>query len=501
MSKYLPISLVVGALLIAFPAFAKERSELEKSTIKAATDCVAAAALNNPSIVKLYQQNRLKEVTDWIVLKSDACDNPLRVVRLLHDKIYGDGTGRNFLLGAYLADLPRAVNERIKNEIEKTVPSSAENTGPQRHFVNHNDSVMLLQIGNAIEGTSKVKIYYQTLSEKMSKLVNRGDLFFDGSIRWDTHEVVGNARVYKWGCEPLEYQVKGILSEYQVKGILSGERNAIDPVELEGWAPTFGDGCSFAELVRNHNSTLVFRPVSANVPVSPSGYSVNGLALGTQVHFGSKAYQEYHCGPSEVFDGFTWCQKRTEEKEKRGPFHASYSILHSRDGTTVYVNRFQEPAYWDDDEVKDDIDRYARKIGEQPRILKMPSRAGFPNGVIATWGNVVLEPVDGESRKILANGDSPKIGVLIDFLGNYERSAKNGLPVYRLSGGPGFVWGASVNSNGRGTLRFLAINPSALPIPTNLPSTNQPRLPQPPTNPVPPIGTPEACKKFPQLCY
>src|SRR6516165_3973748 len=146
MSKYLPVSLVLGALLIAFQAVAKERSELEKSTIKAATDCVAAAALNNPNIVKLYQQNRLKEVTDWIVLKSDACDNPLRVVRLLHDKIYGDGTGRNFLLGAYLADLPRAVNERIKNEIEKTVPSSAENTGPQRHFVNHNDSVMLLQI-------------------------------------------------------------------------------------------------------------------------------------------------------------------------------------------------------------------------------------------------------------------------------------------------------------------------------------------------------------------
>ena len=306
------------------------------------------------------------------------------------------------------------------------LPSSTENTGPQRHFVNHNDSVMLMQIGNAIDGISRLKIYYQTPSEKMSQLVKPGDLFFAGSIQWDTHEVVGNARVHKWGCEPLGYQVKGRLSL---------QRNAIDTLELEGWAPTFGDGCNFAEFVWNHNSRLTFEPLFATTV-----YSVNGLALGTRVHFDSKAYQEYRCGPSEVFDEFTWCQKRTEEKEKRGSFQASYSILHSRDGTTVYVNRFQEPAYWDDDEVKDDIDRYARKIGEQPKILKMPSRAGFPNGVIATWGNVVLEPVDGESRRILASGKSPKIGVLVDFLGNYERSAKNNLPVYRLAGGPGFVW-------------------------------------------------------------
>jgi hypothetical protein len=53
-----------------------KRSALESASVKAATDCVAAAALNNSNIVKLYQQNRLKEVTDWIVLKSDACDNP-----------------------------------------------------------------------------------------------------------------------------------------------------------------------------------------------------------------------------------------------------------------------------------------------------------------------------------------------------------------------------------------------------------------------------------------
>jgi hypothetical protein len=210
-----------------------ERSELEKSAIKAATDCVAAAALNNPNIVKLYQQNRLKKITDWIVLESDACDNSLRAMRLLHDKIFGDGTGRKFLLGAYLADLPRAVNERIKNVVEESnttraLPSSTKNIGAHKYFLIHNDSVMLMEIGNTSEDRTALRIYYYSPSEKMDQLVKRGDLFFDGSIQWKSRDVVGYARIYKWGCEPLRYQVKGTLD---------GQPNGISTLELQGWLP------------------------------------------------------------------------------------------------------------------------------------------------------------------------------------------------------------------------------------------------------------------------
>src|SRR5262249_10056269 len=53
-------------------------------------------------------------------------------------------------------------------------------------------------------------------------------------------------------------------------------------------------------------------------------------------------------------------------------------------------------------------------------------------------------------------------GYFIDFIGNFARSAKEGLPVYRLSGGAGFVWVASYGRRGRGTLRFLAVDASAL---------------------------------------
>ena len=63
--------------------------------------------------------------------------------------------------------------------------------------------------------------------------------------------------------------------------------------------------------------------------------------------------------------------------------------------------------------------------------------------------------------------------MLIDFIGDFERSIKNNLPVYRVSGGAGFIWSASWDSNSRGTFRMLAVNPSELPTPANLNPPNQ----------------------------
>src|ERR1700736_4906876 len=202
-------------------------------------------------------------------------------------------------------------------------------------------------------------------------------------------------------------------------------------------------------------------------------YSVTGLAVGSRVQFDSEAYHEYRCGPSQVFDGLTFCVKNTDDTDQRGPFVAYDGLLHSGDGTVLYVSRYQDPAYWRDDEVEEDIGYYSRELGEAPTFLTMPTRDELPNAVIATWGKIVLEPVDGASQKILAAGKNPKIGALIDFLGNYELSTKNDLPVYRVSGGAGFIWAASWDSDGRGNLRMLAINPSELPTPANLSPPDQ----------------------------
>jgi hypothetical protein len=229
-----------------------------------------------------------------------------------------------------------------------------------------------------------------------------------------------------------------------------------------------------------------------------SVYAVSNLTLGARVQSGSSAYREYECGPSDQFDGFMWCQKTRGGKERRGSFNVTHSILRSRDGSIVYVNRYQEPAFWGPNEADEDIQRYSRKIGEQSRIITLPSRPGLPNGILATWGKVVLEPLDNESLMKLAEGGRPTIkGYFIDFIGDFARSAKEGLPVYRLSGGAGFVWVASYDEKGRGTLRFSAVDASAISsqltatqAPTNL--TEQRSQGSPAIAPLPPITADKA---------
>jgi hypothetical protein len=204
-------------------------------------------------------------------------------------------------------------------------------------------------------------------------------------------------------------------------------------------------------------------------------YSVDGLTLGSKVADGTPAYQQYQCSPSQKFEGFVWCTKTNSEKDARGRFKARFSILHAHDGAVVYVNRYQEPAYWSSKEIADDIERYSRKIGEEPHIIQLPVQPGLPNGTLATWGNVALEPIVGDELRLLGEDKPLKNGIAIDFIGNFTQSARQGLPIYRLAGGAGFVWAASYNESGRGTLRFSAVDasmysPPSSPLPATTPA-------------------------------
>ena len=215
-----------------------------------------------------------------------------------------------------------------------------------------------------------------------------------------------------------------------------------------------------AVVMRTGIAFLASIVLSANATAAPTQYAVDGLAIGTKLSFDSGSYREYKCSPSEQFEGLSWCQKTRTDKERRGSYTVSYSILHSREGNILYVNRAQEPAFFKRTEAQDDIQRYSRSIGESPRVMKMPHRSGMADGLIAIWGKITLAQLDEESIKLLADGKSPKKGLLIDFVGDFVRSAKEGLPIYRIDGGPGFVWGASFDRKGRGTLRMAAVDVS-----------------------------------------
>ena len=107
-----------------------------------------------------------------------------------------------------------------------------------------------------------------------------------------------------------------------------------------------------------------------------SAYTVDGLALGERVQSNDAGYREYKCAPSDQFDGFTWCQKSRQQRERRRSFNITHSLLHSRDGRVVYVNRFQAPAFFGPKKADEDIQQYSHRLGESPRIIRRPGRAG-----------------------------------------------------------------------------------------------------------------------------
>ena len=270
---------------------------------------------------------------------------------------------------------------------------------------------------------------------------------------------------------------------------------SVGQVIQQGFSPSDG---RLAELRRVCRTGLVQNPTNlASSPSVISIYAVDGLSLGAKVSFESSVYRQYQCSPSEQFNGFTWCARKVPESSKRGPFVSSYSILHSPDGTVSYVNRFLEPAWFSGNEANEDIARLAKKYGAQPNVMAMPQIDGL-QGLMASWGAVRLLQLDASNVAQLAQGRDIRAGLMVDFLGNFRRSAQLGLPIYRLAGGPGFVWAANWDQGGRGTLRFFAVDASTLSGPDAVqpqaqanigaPSIAEPAAPAPaaPSAPPPP---------------
>ena len=190
--------------------------------------------------------------------------------------------------------------------------------------------------------------------------------------------------------------------------------------------------------------------------VAKARYAVEDLVLGDKVDPDIVTSRTYHCSPSEQFTRFSWCTNRSS----KGRVRAAYSMLHSSDDKIVYANKTQEPAFSSSAAAKEEVQRIAQKIGAQPKIIDMPHRSALGDGFIAVWGAVVLTPVDAGNMTKLADGQSPKLGFLVDFITDFQRSAKSGLPVYRIGGGAGLVLAVSYGKPDQGTLRLIAVDAS-----------------------------------------
>ena len=187
-----------------------------------------------------------------------------------------------------------------------------------------------------------------------------------------------------------------------------------------------------------------------------SPYVIDGLHLGSLFTPG----RGYQCKASEQFADCTFCRRNEDDRGRHWRASSVTKVLHDRNGTLGYASREVRPASFSGSDIATEIKRLSTRFGPVAREIRLPDRDGFRNIRIAIWGELELEQIaPGQLRDLQAPGAQT---VLIDHLGDVERSKRLGFPIYRLKGGPGFVWSAAADEDGRGHLRFLFFDAAVL---------------------------------------
>jgi len=202
-----------------------------------------------------------------------------------------------------------------------------------------------------------------------------------------------------------------------------------------------------------------------------SPYIVDGIALGASL----QGARDYRCDASRLFSEYTWCRHQRQEKGRHASIISTNSVLQDRDGTIAYVSREIRPAFFAESEIEAEIARLSARFGEQARETRPPKQGDFKTAVMALWGSLRLEPLEGKSLQAFESGKASKQGLLVDHLGDIRRSLRLGLPVYRLAGGTGYLWLATAQRGGRGYLRMLAADVDALTAPAEASPSAQPK--------------------------
>lgn len=198
------------------------------------------------------------------------------------------------------------------------------------------------------------------------------------------------------------------------------------------------------------------------IPLRPETLIIDGLPLGGRVRLDSQVYKQYNCSPSSQFLDFTFCKRTKTEIRSGATVTVRTTLLHSSDGIVVYINQEVEPAFFARGDVEAEIARLTSRRGQPPRMYRSNFQQGLPQAVIAIWGPLRIIPLSDAEVAGIREGRSPGKGILVDYLGNFTRSAQLGLPIFSMDGEFGYAWSASFNESGQGSLRFFAIDAATL---------------------------------------
>jgi hypothetical protein len=286
---------------------------------------------------------------------------------------------------------------------------------------------------------------------RLSELDRIGGVAFNiGRQRAGNHDLVTNVRtllIARIACRSNAL----CIFDNQIEALRDYQRWNI-PVIIPDWVPQYR-----VELAQ---------PADAPSKLDHSDFVVDGLALGGAVYPDSPTYKAYACQQSDQFPGFTWCKIKHPMAGKFGPFNSWMTILHSPENSAIFITQVITPAFFARGDVEREIQRLSRQFGRASRILNGDSRSDAAHPIIAVWGDVTLTPLNEETMDALRRGDAITAGLVTDFLGDVNKSARENLPVFHIGGGAGYIWGARFDTEGKGSLQISAVDTGALPNPS-----------------------------------
>jgi hypothetical protein len=194
-----------------------------------------------------------------------------------------------------------------------------------------------------------------------------------------------------------------------------------------------------------------------------SAFETNGVQLGAQ------DWNTSDCRSSDTWANALWCHHMEPYRNSLGGAAELGKTRILVNGTVYYVNLSETNAAWAVGEIGRYMDALDRTgVGRGVRtFIKIPGG----DAVMAVWGNLQLEDITMEERSSWALAESPRTGnITVDFIGNITKSARTGLPIYRVVSGVGSIWTAD-NAGGHGNMRNFSVNADYL----NQLAVDQPR--------------------------
>ncbi|MEO7223206.1 MAG: hypothetical protein ABIY37_12095, partial [Devosia sp.] len=191
-------------------------------------------------------------------------------------------------------------------------------------------------------------------------------------------------------------------------------------------------------------------------PTLGGEYVVDGFSLGGMIDRSDPNYTSYTCGMSLSYRWSSECARISTRDGQLGQIVISSSLVHSFRGDVAYAEVHAAPVKLSRRALEKELDDLTSVIGEEPSSVSWSDAHGLTS-VTATWGEIRLEEVNDPLDESLV-----RRGALTDLLGDPQESLEQALPLFRLAGGPGYVYTASFSSDGRGDRHYVAANPREL---------------------------------------